>query len=369
MVSLIEKLRKATTVSSAEVLTNSVLVQEKDIVTTPVPGLNIALSGSPTGGLTPGVTIFAGPSRHFKSLYSLICAASYLKKHKDSVVLFYDNEFGSPVSYFRSVGIDPSRVLHTPITNWEELIHDASVQLEGLSRGDRVVIVIDSIGNLASKKEIEDALAGKETADLTRAKRAKSFFRIVTPHLTMKDIPMLCVAHTYETLEMFSKKTVSGGTGPFYAADSIFIIGREQDKEGTGAKANLEGYKFKINVEKSRFVREKSTIPITVKFDGGIQRWSGLFDIAISMGLIKKVDGTKSDHIVVGHEEFGQFKRASKEDDSTFWKQIMGTTNFVAAVEEHFKVSTSELISDDEIADDANTADDDVTEADNAGEQ
>ncbi len=343
---LLERLHKNSTIDEAESLLKSKIVRTKDIVSTPIPGLNIALSGSVFGGITPGVTIFAGPSKHFKSLYSLICASAYLKAHKDAIVLFYDNEFGSPASYFQSAGIDPGRVLHSPVTNWEELIHDAAHQLSQLKRGDKVFIIVDSIGNLASKKEVTDAEEGKETADMTRAKRAKSFFRIVTPKLTMLDIPMVVIAHTYETLETYSKTVVSGGTGGIYSADNIFIIGRQQDKDGTGAKATLEGYNFVINVEKSRFVREKSKIPITVKFESGIQKWSGLFDIAIRVGLIEKVAGTKSDHIVKGHDSFGTFTEKKIGNSSDFWKKMFSETDFTTRVEHEFKISTGQLISE-----------------------
>ena len=123
------------------------------MVPTHVPMMNVALSGSVDGGLAPGLTILAGPSKHFKTSFALIMASAYLKKYPESVVLFYDSEFGSPQSYFEQYDIDPARVLHTPITNVEELKFDLVNQLEGLERDDRVCIVIDSIGNLASKKD------------------------------------------------------------------------------------------------------------------------------------------------------------------------------------------------------------------------
>ena len=68
-------------------------------------------------------------------------------------MLFYDSEFGSPQAYFKQFDIDTSRVLHTPITNVEELKFDLIGQLDNLDRKDNVIVVIDSIGNLASKKE------------------------------------------------------------------------------------------------------------------------------------------------------------------------------------------------------------------------
>ena len=118
-------------------------------------------------------------------------AGAYLKEHKDAVLLFYDSEFGSPQSYFEAFGIDTSRVLHTPITDVEQLKFDLVGQLDNIDRKDKVIIVIDSIGNLASKKELEDALNEKSVADMSRAKAIKGLFRMVTPYLTMKDVPLL----------------------------------------------------------------------------------------------------------------------------------------------------------------------------------
>ena len=100
---------------------------------------------------------------------------------------------------------------------------------------------------------------------------------MVTPHLTILDIPAVVVNHTYKEIGLFPKDVVSGGTGVYYSADNIFIIGRQQEKQGK----DVVGYNFIINVEKSRFVREKSRIPIEVTWEGGISKWSGLIDMAI----------------------------------------------------------------------------------------
>jgi RecA/RadA recombinase len=181
------------------------------MIQTEVPMVNVALSGSLDGGFTSGLTMLAGPSKHFKTAFALLFAASYLKKYKDAVVLFYDSEFGTPQKYFETFGIDQDRVLHTPITDVEELKHDIMNQLQGLGKDDKVIIVLDSIGNLASKKEIDDTLEGKTVADMTRAKQIKSLFRMVTPHLTIKDVPMIVVNHTYMEMGLYPKAIVSGG--------------------------------------------------------------------------------------------------------------------------------------------------------------
>lgn len=209
--SLLDKIKKNSTIKETSVLSKSKFFIDKDMIQTPIPIINVALSGSLDGGFTPGFTMWAGPSKHFKTAFSLLMAKSYMDKYPDSVLLFYDSEFGTPQSYFQSFGINMDRVIHTPLKNVEELKFDIMSQIENIVRGDRILILIDSIGNLASKKEVDDALDGKSTADMTRAKQLKSLFRMITPHLMLKDIPLVAVNHTYKTMELYAKDVVGGG--------------------------------------------------------------------------------------------------------------------------------------------------------------
>lgn len=209
--SLMDKLLKASTVKMTAPLLDSKVFGKKEMIPTQVPMVNVALSGRVDGGLLPGLTMLAGPSKHFKSAFALLMAAAYQKKYDDAIILFYDSEFGTPQAYFEAFGVDMSRVIHTPITNIEELKFDIVQQLEAIEKKDKVIIVVDSIGNLASKKEVDDAVDGKSVADMSRAKQLKSVFRIVTPHLNLKDIPMIVVNHIYMEQGLYPKAIVSGG--------------------------------------------------------------------------------------------------------------------------------------------------------------
>ena len=336
------KLQKNSKIKTTEILSESKFFTEKDMVPTNVPMVNVALSGSIDGGVTPGLTVLAGPSKHFKTSFALLMAGAYLKEKKDAVLLFYDSEFGSPQSYFEQFGIDTSRVLHTPIANVEELKFDIIGQLEELDREDNVIIVIDSIGNLASKKELEDALNEKSVADMSRAKALKGLFRMVTPYLTMKNIPMLAVNHTYKEIGLFPKDIVGGGTGIYYSADNIWILGRQQDKVGT----EIKGYHFIINVEKSRYVKEKSKIPISVSWEGGVQQFSGLLDVAVAGGyVVKPSSGWYS---VAGDEKkVRQSETLTKE----FWEPIFGNTDFAEFIKAQYSIGLASKVDMDEIVD------------------
>lgn len=209
--SLLDKIKKNSTIKESSILSKSKFFNDKDMITTDVPMVNVAVSGRLDGGFTPGLTMFAGPSKHFKTAFSLLMAKSYMDKYPEAVMLFYDSEFGTPKQYFESFQIDMQRVIHSPLTDIEQLKFDIMNQLKDVERGDKLIIVLDSIGNLASKKEVDDAIDGKSVADMSRAKQVKSLFRMVTPHLNLKDIPMIVVNHTYKTMELYSKDVVGGG--------------------------------------------------------------------------------------------------------------------------------------------------------------
>ena len=233
--------------------------------------------------------------------------------------------------------------MHTPLTNIEELKFDIMKQLEGIERNERVMIIIDSIGNLASKKEVEDALDGKSVADMSRAKQVKSLFRMVTPHLNLKDIPMVVVNHTYKEIGMFPKDIVGGGTGSYYSADNIFIIGRQQEKEGT----EIVGYNFIINVEKSRNVREKSKIPVCVLFEGGISKWSGLLENALESGhVIKPTNGWYS-KVDKNTGEIGTKKRLSDTMSEEFWSDILLREDFNEFVRKKYEIAYGNIMGED----------------------
>jgi hypothetical protein len=89
--SVMDKLKKNSKIKSSAVLSESVFFSDKEMTPTEVPMINVALSGDPDGGLSPGLTVLAGPSKHFKTSFALLMAGAYLKEHEDAVLLFYDS--------------------------------------------------------------------------------------------------------------------------------------------------------------------------------------------------------------------------------------------------------------------------------------
>lgn len=349
MSNLKERLLKRSTLKTTSVFQEQNLF-DFDKIPTEVPLINLALTGKFQQGVTPGLTVLAAPSKHFKSMLGLVMVQAYLKKYDDAVCLFVDSEFGASKQYFTNAGIDPDRVIHIPVLNVEEAKFELTAQLDEIQKGDKVIIFMDSIGNLASKKEADDALDQKSVADMGRAKQIKSLFRIITPHLTLKNIPMIAINHTIQTMEMFSKTVMTSGTGVMYSANTVLFVTKAQEKDGS----ELVGYNFTLKAEKSRFIKEGSKLPLTVTFDKGINKYSGLFDLSLELGLIHKNSAVSYSRMFLDEEtgelvpEERKWKRKDA-DCAEFWDPLLNDKYFIETVEHHFLLDSPTFVSDEEV--------------------
>jgi len=145
---------------------------------------------------------------------------------------------------------------------------------------------------------------------------------------------------SHNTQEIYAKPVLSGGTGIMLASDLVWLIGRSQEKDGT----ELAGYNFTIKIEKSRYVREKSSIPITVKFEGGVSKYTGMLDIAIELGaVVKPSNGWFSPvDMTTGEISTKKFRRADT-DTPEFWDRILNNQVFKDKVAKRFKVANGSI--------------------------
>lgn len=209
---LVSKILKASNINLASIYSESELINATDeFAPTDIPMLNVALSGKWEGGVPSGITVLAGPSKMGKTFIGLMFVKAYLQKYPDSVCVFLDSEFGAGKNYFSRLEIDTDRVIHIPLTNIEEAKFSVTSIFENLSRGEHVITFFDSIGNIASKKEREDAIDGKSVQDMSRAKQLKSFFRIITPYVNLLNLPFIAINHTYQSTDFIPQTMMSGG--------------------------------------------------------------------------------------------------------------------------------------------------------------
>ena len=183
-------------------------------------------------------------------------------------------------------------------------------------------------------------------ADMSRAKALKGLFRMSTPYLAMKNIPMLAINHTYKEIGLFPKDVVGGGTGIYYSADNIWIIGRRQDKQGT----EVVGYDFVIKVEKSRYVKEQSKIPIGVSWEGGVQKYSGLLDVALAGGYVDKPSNGWYQRVdLTTGEVLGSKLRLKETMTADFWEPIFESSDFSEFLAKTYKIGYNSPVNSEEL--------------------
>lgn len=306
-----------------------------DFSPTPVKMLNVALSGRWDGGITPGITIFAGESKMGKTYIGLVCVKAYMDKYPDSICIFMDTELGAGKEYFRGLGIDSERILHLPVENIEEAKFQLVKILNTLDKNEKAIIFFDSIGNVASKKEVEDAEEGKSVADMSRAKALKSFFRVCTMKLILRGIPFIGIAHTYKTQDFFPKDIVGGGTGSVYTSNSTFILSKSKETENSNS--NIVGFNFNLKVYKSRFVKEGKVFTLNSNFIDGIDPYSGLFEWCLENGyIVSPSRGFYSKHPKYGDEK--KYRKSEFEHNPEIWKDFENDEEFIRDYENFYRL-------------------------------
>jgi RecA/RadA recombinase len=137
----------------------------------------------------------------------------------------------------------------------------------------KIMLVLDSLGNLATTKEKTDASSGNEKKDMTKQQDLRSLFRVITTDLAEFKIPFIFTNHTYAAIGSYIPgQTISGGGGAIYNASIILQFSKAQLKEdGT----NKSGIIVTSKPAKNRFAQ-----PIPIKFHisflRGMNRFVGL---------------------------------------------------------------------------------------------
>jgi RecA/RadA recombinase len=247
--------------------------------------LNAALSGSLFGGLQSNrISVFAGDSGAGKSFlcYSVVKQA----QKKGWNTIYIDSEFSIQRNQLPNYGIDisPERFQLIRSNIVEDIIkllaqildQFKEIKMEG-GEVPKTMIILDSVGMLASRKESEDAKDGAEKVDMSRAKKLASMFRIISGDLGYLNVPLICTNHVYEEMSMFPKKIMKGGTGLYYSASVVSFLSKAKLKEGEEDEMDLgqSGITVTFKTEKNRLAKPKK-VKFDISFVKGCNPFKGL---------------------------------------------------------------------------------------------
>ena len=181
---------------------------------------------------------------HHNTFFSLAVVKNFLDNNPDGYCLYFDTEAAITKSLLESRGIDTQRTVVINVVTVEEFRNKALKAVDiylKKKEDDRkpCMFVLDSLGMLSTNKEIGDALAEKDSRDMTKAQLIKGAFRMLTLKLGQAKIPMIVTNHTYESMSLYGGKQMSGGSGLQYASSTIIYLSKSKEKDGTEIVGNI----------------------------------------------------------------------------------------------------------------------------------
>lgn len=324
----------------ASFLSDEAISNVEEYIGTGNYALNAIISGSVFGGVPSGrVTGFAGPSGVGKTMIMLKCIRNAQKM--GYLPVYFDSENALDTESARRMGCDVSRIMHvtavtiedtqSQIANVLQKVIDANKKIEEFNKTvsdeekkprQKVMIIIDSLGNLLSKKELSNSLDGTVASDMgLRAKVMGTLLRVVTNMSAVAKAPVLFSNHTYESMEMFTSlvKKQSGGSKVLYLASVLLQMSMTLDKtkdNTDGVRSSLAnktvGRKLHFMTTKNRFIVGELECDVMLNYRTGIDPYSGLLDLALMCGYITNNGPT----YYLGEEKLGY---ASSFDNKEFW--------------------------------------------------
>ncbi len=293
---------------------------------------NALVSGSIYGGV-PGnkITAIAGESSTGKTYFCLGIVQHFLEHNPDAGVIYFESESALGKDMIESRGIDSTRMLIVPVTTVQEFrLQSIKILDKYLAQDPKdrkpLMFVLDSLGMLSTTKEVEDAEAGKETRDMTRAQIVKSIFRVLTLKLGKANVPLLVTNHTYDVVGSYiPTKEMGGGSGLKYAASTIIYLSKKKEKSEKEVIGNI----IKAKAAKARLTKENSELETRLfYYERGLDPYYGLLELGEKYGVFEKT----GNRIQIGEKKVYP-KNVYENPEEYFTPEVMQALDECAAKE------------------------------------
>lgn len=307
--------------------------------------LNAIISGQiRDGGVPKGRLVgFSGESGVGKTF--IINKILGIAQHKLGLTpIIFDTEFAVDKQSALNVGLDPARTKYVPVYTVEQCRNQLSILLDSIVEKKlqgKFIISVDSLGNLASQKELDDVEKDKSASDMgLRAKTLKAMMRLITYKAAAAGTTILFSNHVYaDPTSMYPSlvKNQAGGSGPTYLASVLCQISASNEKQDENNEndemlteaRNYSGKTLKFLTVKNRFIPQYLQAGIYLNFKTGLDKYSGLRDMAVNHGVLIQngptfqIGITSEDQKYKQGDKIGYYKNWSKDID--FWENYIIT--------------------------------------------
>lgn len=256
--------------NDAEIIEDSKYANIDEWIPTGSYILNATLSGSLFRGMPNRRSIcLAGESGSGKTYIALSICRHAISMGYD--IIYCDSEGAVDIETVKRIGVDTKRFIIKPVGTVEEfsnfsanLVKTISEIKETGATPPKIMVVLDSLGNLASNKEKNDVVEGTGKRDMTKQQLIRSTFRVVGNDFSKLGIPFIINNHTYEVVGSYiPTKAVSGGGGIIYNASVILMLSKakledkesEEEAKRKGVEMKRTGIIVNIDPMKQRFAK------------------------------------------------------------------------------------------------------------------
>ena len=320
--------------SNAAFLDGNSLSTVSEWIDTGSYALNAIISGSLYGGIPMGrLTAFVGPESCGKTLMANKIMAN--AQTKGMYVAYFDTEGALDEATAKRLGCNTAKIKHVPSEITEhcrnEIVQFLDTIVQNKLQG-KVLIVIDSLGNLITAQEKKKIEEGSETLDMgNRSKQLKSLMRAVTHAAAKANCPVVFTNHIYEDpsqLHPTAIKKQAGGSGPLYMSSVIVQMAKKTERaedsknkdsntETTLISKGINGATLRALTTKNRFVTPFLEIEMYLNFRTGLNKFSGLLEMAEGYGVIER----RGHQFALNGESLGFYKDWKENEE--VWNKIL----------------------------------------------
>jgi len=272
--------------------------------------LDAIISGKMRNGGVPSgrLTMFYGESMTYKS--SIVQKILANAQNNGVIPVIFDSENAIDPEGAERLGLDTAKIMHVPIFSIEQCrnsLHKFLTNVKEKGLEGRFIIAIDSIGNLESALETARIEKDSSSIDMgTRARAIKSLLRTCTQLSAQTKTAIIITNHLYDNpgdLHPTLVKNMPGGKACVYLPSVSVQLMRKPVKEDvvkseTGGLAvsqrNYVGIIIRALTAKNRFIKQYLEGEIYVSFAGGADKYHGLLELSVGLGIIEQTGSTYS---------------------------------------------------------------------------
>lgn len=256
---------------------------------------NRIMSGSFRKCIPQGrITNLAGPSASGKSF--VLANAVRSAQQAGAFCLIIDSENALDDEFMQKIGVDiDNNYSYVGVTTINQTVKTISQFLKGYKEeygtdpeAPQILIAVDSLDMMMTETELKHYESGDQKGDQgQKNKQLKAMLKTLVQDIKTLNVAIVCTSQVYKNQDVMNGEGVwIISDAVKYSASQITLLTKLKLKdtsssEVTGIRMKCEGYK-------TRFTKPFSFVVIEVPYETGMDKYSGLLEVAISLGVVVK---------------------------------------------------------------------------------